>query len=147
MTRIAINKNNALPTFIDRFFQLDPFFNGESWGNLSAELPAVNIQETDQGFVLELAVPGRKKEDFKIELNEQTLRISSEQHKQEAEKSEDGRFTRREFGYQAFSRSFQLPQSIDSQAIEARYEAGILRIQLHKKEEARVKGPRLIDIL
>lgn len=147
MTRFAINKNNTLPTFIDRFFQLDPFFNGENWGNLSAELPAVNIQETDQGFVLELAVPGRKKEDFKIELNEQTLRISSEQRKEEAEKSEDGRYTRREFAFQAFSRSFQLPQSIDNQAIEARYEAGILRIQLHKKEEARVKGPRLIDIL
>lgn len=146
MTRIAFNKNNTVPTFIDRFFQLDPFFNGEVLGNMSNDLPAVNIQETAQAFVLELAVPGRKKEDFKIELNDQTLRISSEQRMQEEEKSEDGRYTRREFGYQAFSRSFQLPQSIDSQAIEARYEAGILRILLHKKEEAREKGPRLIDI-
>ncbi len=149
MTLVKFNKSETLPNFIDRFFQGDPF-PGTDFFQAShlpqMKLPAVNILEKADSFLVELAVPGRKKEDFKIELNDQLLTISSETSTEKEEKDKDGKFTRREFGFQTFSRSFTLPQSIDAQRIEARYEDGVLRLELAKKEEAKEKGPRLIDI-
>lgn len=149
MTLVKFNKTENLPSFIDRFFQGDPFLSGEFFNqhkSIHHHMPAVNIAEHADAFVVELAVPGRKKEDFSIEVHEQTLTIKGESKMENEEKDNQGRFTRREFGYQAFSRSFQLPLTIDAQRIDAQYEAGVLQITLAKKEEAKDKGPRSIEI-
>ncbi len=147
MTLVKFQKPQTLPDFIDRFFNSDPFFGNDLLRNAATSfVPAVNIRENSEGFTLELAVPGRKKEDFKIELHEQTLTISSEKKEQHEETDAHGKFTRREFGYSSFSRAFHLPHSIDAQRIEAVYEDGVLRITLAKKEEAKDKGPRQISI-
>jgi HSP20 family protein len=149
MTLVKFNKTDNLPNFIDRFFQGDPFLSSEIFNQhkgLQHAMPAVNIAEQTDAFIVELAVPGRKKEDFSIEVHEQTLTIKGESKAEQEEKNNQGRYTRREFSYHAFSRSFQLPQTIDPQRIDAQYEAGVLQITLAKKEEAKDKGPRNIAI-
>ncbi len=107
------------------FFDDDRFFNTRSWN-----LPAVNVVESDNSFELELAVPGMKKEDFIIEVNEGILTISSEN---EMEKEvEEKNYTRKEYSYNSFSRSFTLPKNVNAEKIEARYENGILHMFLPK---------------
>lgn len=128
----------------------DTFFNEDMlnfptkvnhWKNSS---PSVNIKETEENFSLELAAPGLTKEDFNLELNEDILTISSEK-KVENEETKDN-YTRREFSYQSFKRSFSLPESVDSANINAKYENGILNIVLPKKEEAKPQPVRMIEI-
>jgi HSP20 family protein len=102
----------------------------------TGNLPAVNIHEDEKQFVLEFAVPGMNKEDFKINLEEQVLTVSSET-KEEKEEQEDN-FTRREFYYNGFSRSFTIPDNIDTNKIKADYKDGILKITLPKSKEARL---------
>lgn len=125
-----------------RFSRL-PFHNGlfDNMENLldtprTGNLPAVNIHEDEKQFVLEFAVPGMNKEDFKINLEEQVLTVSSET-KEEKEEQEDN-FTRREFYYNGFSRSFTIPDNIDTNKIKADYKDGILKITLPKSKEARL---------
>ena len=125
-----------------RFSRL-PFHNGlfDNMENLldtprTGNLPAVNIHEDEKQFVLEFAVPGMNKEDFKINLEEQILTVSSET-KEEKEEQEDN-FTRREFYYNGFNRSFTIPENIDTNKIKADYKDGILKITLPKSKEARL---------
>ena len=134
------------PSFFDRFFENDWF----DWGNrdfsdTNSTLPAVNIKESAENFEVEVAAPGLEKKDFKIELDHDVLTISSEK-KDEKESEEGQEFTKREFSYQSFSRSFTLPNTADSEKIEATYENGILRVVIAKKEEAKTKPPRQISI-
>ncbi len=107
-----------------------------SFDKKEGTIPAVNIHENDKQFVLEFAVPGMKKEDFKIGLDNQVLTVHTE-NKEENEESKDN-FTRREFFYNSFSRSFTLPKSIDTAKIKADYTDGILTISLPKSKEARL---------
>jgi len=133
--------------FFDDFFRRDL----ADWGfqNHSATqttLPAVNIVESHDGFVVEMAAPGMHKEDFKIELENETLKIMSER-RDTREMKEEERYTRREFSYMAFERTFRLPKSVvDDSKIIAKYEDGILKIQIPKREEARTRPPRMIEI-
>ena len=92
-----------------------------------------------------MAAPGMVKEDFKVEVNQGILSVSSEK-RVENQEAESDRYTRREFSYQAFCRSFSLPSSVDSDKIMAKYENGILKVHIPKKEEAKPKPVRLIDI-
>lgn len=138
---------------IDDFFKmsntLDSFLKNDFFGSqnaASASLPAVNIKETEESFHVELAAPGMKKDDFKIELENNVLRISSEQKEQHEEKDEKGKYSRREFSYQSFQRTFNLPNTIESNSIKAKYEEGILVIDLPKREEAKEKPSRTILI-
>ena len=123
-----------------------------NWGlnNNSAtntSIPAVNIRETNDAFVVEMAAPGMAKDDFKIELDNNMLLISSEKQHESEENREDNHYTRREFSYQSFQRSFQLPKEVvDAEKIEARYENGMLHLVIPKKEEARQRPPRMIKI-
>ena len=107
-------------------------------------LPAVNIREEEKEFVLELAVPGMKREDFNIEVDDNVLTISMER-KDEHEESDSG-YTRREFKYTNFKRAFTLPETVNEDAIEAQYKDGILRFSLPKKQEALPKPKRLIEV-
>ena len=99
----------------------------------SGDIPAVNIKEEKDKFVLELAAPGMKKDDFKINLDNYQLTISAETKSEKKEKEDS--YTRREFVYNSFSRSFTLPKTIDIDKIKADYRNGILDIVLPKKEE------------
>jgi HSP20 family protein len=112
--------------------------------NTGMTLPKVNIKETPEAFVVDMAVPGLKKSDFHIDLDNQVLSISTEM-KEENEHKEDN-YTRREFGYSSFKRSFTLPESVDDSKIDAKYKDGILSILLPKKEEAKQKPARSIKI-
>jgi HSP20 family protein len=106
----------------------------------------VNIKETNDAFDVEVAAPGMKKDDFKVELDGNMLTISSEKT-DEANEKEGERYSRREFSYQSFQRTFQLPKDVvDSDKIEARYENGLLHLVIPKKEEAKQRPPRMIQI-
>ena len=125
-------------------FHRQPFYNGLLNGfendvfkhQNNDDVPAVNIQEDEKQFLLELAVPGMKKDDFKIDLENQVLTISSE-IKEETEETENN-YTRREFVYNSFSRSFTLPKSIVAEKIKADYKDGILKISLPKNKETKL---------
>lgn len=110
----------------------------------SGMVPAVNIREREDHFLLELAAPGMKKDDFKIKLDNNVLTISSEQ-KEESEETKE-KFTRKEFFYQSFSRSFTLPKSVDLDKIKADYNNGVLSLNMPKREEAKVAINREIAI-
>jgi HSP20 family protein len=126
---------------------MNEFFKPDWFGGLenhAATLPAVNIKESEIGFELELAIPGKKKEDFNIEVDNDVLTVSMET-KSEDETSEEN-YTRREFSYTSFKRSFTLPETVDNEKIKASYENGILTFKLPKKEDALPKPKRLIEI-
>ena len=129
---------------------LDDIFNRDlpsvftSNFNTGMSLPKVNIKETADAFMVEMAVPGLKKSDFHIDLDNQVLSISTET-KEESEHKE-GNYTRREFGYSSFKRTFNLPESVNDEKIDANYKEGILSILLPKKEEAKQKPARSIKI-
>lgn len=142
-------KSNLLPT-VSKFFDDDwnSLFNwsNRNYTNNLATLPSVNIRETVDEYCVEVAAPGMKKEDFQIELDDNTLTIKSEV-KQEKESKEGESFTRKEFNYQSFQRSFNLnSRVVDDQNIKATYQDGILSLSLPKKEEAKKKPVRQIEI-
>lgn len=144
---MTLVRASQAPSFFDRVFD-DDLFNWFSnrMASHNESVPAVNIKEEDEAFEVELAAPGMAKEDFHIELDKDVLTISSEHKEEQEDKQEDERFTRREFSYQSFSRSFTLPQSADGDKIEARYDNGVLYIHIPKKEEARPKPAKRIAI-
>jgi len=126
----TISTRSFRPFYMPGFFDDDllPMSN-----NRSNSLPAVNIREDEKRFILDLAVPGIEKKDLKIEFHEDILTISSE-IKNESEESSDG-YKRKEFSYSSFSRSFQIPENINKDKIEANYKDGILSVALPKAEE------------
>lgn len=110
-------------------------------------LPRVNISETDEEFKVELAAPGMKRDDFNVALDNDMLVISAEvkQLKKEGD-HDDSTFTRREFRYESFRRSFHLPNTVEADKIKANYKDGVLRLVIPKKEEAKRKPPKQIKI-
>lgn len=108
--------------------------------------PSVNIMEEADQYSIQLAAPGLTKADFNVEVDKDQLIISSEIKKDTEEKSEDDSFTKREFNYSSFKRSFHLSDKVDASGIDATYKNGILTISLPKKEEAKEKEPTVIDI-
>jgi HSP20 family protein len=143
-----VKRNELFPAwsrFFNDFFDKDLLdWSDKHFSNTNTTLPAVNIKESDNGFEVEMAVPGMSKNDFQINLENNTLCISSEK-KSENENKESG-YSRKEFSYQSFSRSFSLPDSADEGSIKAKYENGILMISIPKREEAKPKPPRAISI-
>lgn len=105
---------------------------------VSLQIPAVNIFETENDFQLEVAVPGLKKEDFKLNLEKNVLNISAEVKNESTD--ENKRISRKEFSFSSFTRAFTLPQTVDFNSIEATYVDGILKITLAKKEEAKIQS-------
>jgi HSP20 family protein len=137
-----IKRNDVLfPSLMNEIFKPD-WFGGMD--NFKTHLPAVNIKENEKDYELQLAVPGRKKEDFQIEVNENLLTISSETKSEENVENEN--FTRREFSFASFKRAFTLPETIDEDNIKATYVDGILTFNLPKKEEALPKPKRMIEL-
>lgn len=129
--------------FGDRLWTSD-LFDIDFWNSKSRE-PALNIKETDDHFEIELAAPGFSKKDFEINVDHGYLNISAQ--KSESKKEKDENYTRKEFSYNSFTRSLQLPESIKEEAIKAHYQNGILSFNLAKKEEAKKHKPKKIEIL
>lgn len=147
---MALVKRNVFPAFpsiFDDVFTRD-FLNGSKvpmLGSEDATSPAVNIKEDEKNFIVEVAIPGLDKKDFKVELDNDTLTISSEKETENEEKKEN--YTRKEFSYSSFKRVFTLPENMtDGDKVNATYDAGILSVRIPKKEEAIKKPVRLIDI-
>ncbi|SMP26023.1 heat shock protein Hsp20 [Algoriphagus winogradskyi] len=110
-------------------------------------LPSVNIIETGNDFKVEMAVPGMKKEDFKVELDNNTLSIQAEiSSESEDNFNEPARYARKEFSYQSFRRTFYLPNTVENEKIEATYQDGILCLIIPKREEAKKKPVKTIQI-
>lgn len=146
----SLSKNNSTPNALSWSSLIDDIFNRDlpsvfsSNFNTGISLPKVNIKESADEFIVEMAVPGLKKSDFKIDLDNNMLSISTETEI-ENEKNEEN-YTRREFGYSSFKRAFTLPDSVNEDEIDASYNDGILKITLPKKEEAKQKPARTISI-
>ncbi len=117
------------------------FFNNSYSPALS---PSANIKETDTAYAIELAIPGFTKDNFKIEVRDRVLEVSSVSDTAHEEKKEN--YIRKEFSYSSFNRTFRLPRTVDADQISATYENGVLTLDLPKKEEAKVKEPRLISV-
>ena len=141
--------NNQFPditSFFDDFFGGD-FFNTPSFPNRRSSTPAVNVKENESEYVIEVAAPGMKKDDFKVEINNNVLSISAEVEDQSEEKDDEKGYTRREFCYSSFNRSFSIPKNeVDESKINAKYKDGLLTITLHKRDEAKPKPSRVIEI-
>ena len=119
------------------FFDNDSFFE-------EVAVPAVNVKEGDKNFNIELAVPGMKKDDFKISIDKGLLSISSEKKESNEEKKE--KYTRKEFSYHSFKRNFTLPENVDSENVSAKYEDGVLSIVLNKKSPTKAKETKAIKV-
>jgi HSP20 family protein len=138
--------SNQFPTLFDRFFDNDLFdWSNKNFSLTNTTLPSVNILEDDNSYEVEMAAPSLNKDDFKIELNNDVLTISSEKQT-ENETKEGQRYTRKEFSYQSFSRSFTLPDSVDNDKIKAKYENGVLRVIIPKREDAKPRPVKQIAI-
>jgi HSP20 family protein len=137
-----VNFNSGINSVFDDLFNnsLSNFVGSD----FASNVPSVNISESPDDFKIELAAPGLQKGDFDINVEKNTLTISAK--KEVSSEVNKEKFTRKEFGYSSFSRSFQLPEGVESNAIEANYENGILGIVLPKKEEAKELPPRVIEV-
>jgi len=125
------------------FFDNENFLDGD-WLRRAQMTPAVNVHEKDKEFEIEMAVPGMKKSDFKIETENSTLTISSEKEEESEEKKAD--YMRKEFSYNSFSRSFSLPENCMEDKISANYQEGILKVTIPKKVVAKEKLTRPIEV-
>jgi len=137
------------PSTMENFFnrEIESFFPDRFYGtNALGQTPAVNVVENKEGFRIEVAAPGLKKEDFKLHLNNNRLTISAQKQSEAAEANKEEKYTRHEFSYRSFQRTFTLPQSVNGEAVEATYTDGILHVSLPKREEAKVKPAREIAI-
>jgi len=135
----------VFPSLFDDFFTRDWFSGSTPAGTGRTTIPAVNIVENDGAFMVEVAAPGMKKDDFHIELDNHVLTISAE-FKHE-DKVEDKTYTRREFNYTSFRRSFTLPENtVNEDKIKASYDDGVLNLEIPKREEAKAKPVRTIKI-
>ena len=146
MSLIKTTKNgNFFPSVISDFFDTDKFFNPR-WleKEFQNTVPPVNIKENGKEFHIELAIPGFNKSDFKINVEDDILTISAE--KKEEKKEDNERFTKREFSYNSFSRSFTLPQTANGDKIDAKYVDGILQLSVPKKEVTKRLPKREVKI-
>lgn len=125
---------------------IENFFNTDVGDMLSERgtLPSVNVKESKEDYRLEVAAPGLDKNDFNLQIDNNILTISAE--KEEKQEKKEEAYNRKEFSYTSFSRSFTLPDVVEHDKIEANYRDGILHICIPKKEEAKVKASKRIDI-
>ncbi len=140
-------ESKSIHNFFDDFITKHLFdWTDRNFAAIGSNLPSVNLKETDTEIEVELAAPGMKREDFKVEVDNDMLMISSEKEEKKEEVSKKENFIRREFNYQSFSRTFSLPETIDENKIEANYKDGILHVVVGKKEGAKKRALKSIPI-
>ena len=144
MQLLKVNNNpvqKSISNVFDEFFDEFPALSGKEWGS-NWNFPPVNIHDSGNAYHLELSVPGRSKEDFKISVENGLLTISFE--KKEEAKQEDYKTIRREFSFKSFKRSFNLDDSVDANNIQAKYENGLLKLLIPKKEQEKASSKQII---
>ncbi len=148
MNSLVKTNGKLLPSLLNDFLA-DNWMDSTlgQWKSIGSTLPAVNVKETDDDFQIEVAAPGMKREDFHLELDNNVLCISSEVQSGNEQKDEKDRYLKREFSYQSFQRNFSLPENqVDREKIEATYRDGILHITVPKRDEAKPRPPKRIQI-
>ena len=147
LARLSNNTFPSFPSLFDRFFDGELMdWNSSNYSSTETTLPAVNVKENENEFLIDIAAPGMNKKDFKVDYDNGRLTISSE-HKNEKETKEGEKITRREFSYQSFQRSFTVSENmVKADKISANYENGILHITLPKREEVKPKPAKQIQI-
>jgi HSP20 family protein len=140
MNLIKWNRNPLMTDLFEDFLDTMPLggYRNQGW------CPAVNIKDNDSSYEIEFAVPGLKKEDFKISLENNLLTVSSEKEEKNEETNE--KYTRKEFSYRSFSRSFTLPKAVETEKISAAYTDGLLTVTVPKKAEDNTKLIKEIEI-
>lgn len=149
MSLIKSNRSRlgSLPVLFDEFLNNDLFDWNAPVNSGGTTIPSVNIRESADNYQVEMAAPGMRKEDFDIKMDGNVLTISSEKQSEKQEGTEEDKYSRQEFSYESFYRSFRLPKDVvDADKIMAKYEDGILRLTIPKKEEAKQKQPRSIKV-
>jgi len=129
-----IKDNGGILTPWNDFFNVDNFFDKPWFKKFENGFPAVNIAENDKNYEVEVVAPGFKKEDFKLKVDDDVLTISAESRSERKEDDNKKEYTRREYSYSSFTRSFHLPDSVKDDAIEASYKDGILQLELPKSK-------------
>ena len=140
MKTLAKRNGDLFPSFVSDFFSTSPFLGSGLFdvdmdllpSRLGVTVPSANVRETEKEYLIELAAPGLTKKDFKIEIDNGVLNISAE--KEEEKKNKENGYTRKEYSYSSFSRSFSIPENSKTEKIDAKYEDGVLKITLPKKE-------------
>ena len=148
LVRTNGNMFPSIPSLLDNFFTDDWIDSSLSnWRTSGASLPAVNVRETNDDYHIEVAAPGMKRDDFKVQLDNNVLTMSSQREEKQEDNSQNGEYSRREFSYQSFQRSFSLPESkVEGEKIASRYVDGGLHITIPKREEAKVKPAKQIKV-
>ena len=142
------NRNRLFPSWnndsLKSFLSNDDFFNNDFFEEDSL-MPAMNVKEHEKDFEIEFAAPGFSKKDFEVTINENILNVCGKKKKETEEKEED--YTRKEFSYNSFKRSMQLPKSVNAdQNVKAIYKDGILKLNLQKKDEVKAKPKKVIEV-
>ena len=142
------NKTGLKPMFSD-LFDLDRFWDNDLmpsslFGSVALTIPSVNIKEGKNEFVIEMGAPGFERNDFEVEVENGNVIISCD--KEIEVKDEDENYTRREYNYNSFKRSFMLPDTVDADKIKASYKNGILNVELPKKEDAKMKPRKTVKV-
>jgi HSP20 family protein len=145
-------RTGGVPSLFQDFFNNNPLFKRDVFdfdmdmppSRLGINVPTANITENRKEYIVELAAPGLDRKDFNIELDEQTLTISAE--KEMEEKKEEEQFSRKEYSFQSFKRTFYIPQAIKEDKIEAKYDKGVLKVIMPKLKETQTKTVQRIEI-
>jgi HSP20 family protein len=145
MSTKALTRVERTPALFDDFLKpWNEWFNGGGFFDRTFNMPAVNVTEDKNEYLVSLAAPGMKKDDFRIDVDGNMLTISSE--KEDTKEEKDKKYTRKEYNYSSFSRSFTLPNEVNMEKIDARYEDGVLKISLPRKEEAKNASAKQIAV-
>lgn len=139
-----IKSNPKFPSLFTDLLDYDKFFGNDFFKGFETSMPAANVIEGEKSYKIELAIPGFKKEDVKVNIENEILTISAETKSEKDDKNE--KYTRKEFSYNSFTRSFQLPKTANSDKVDAKYENGLLKLEVAKKDEAIKQGRKEISI-
>ncbi len=138
-------QSEAVPSMFNDFFRpWNEWFDNGGFMGRTLSMPAVNISEAKDSYLVSLAVPGMKKDDFKVDVEGNMLTISSE--KSETKEANEEKYTRKEYNYSSFSRSFTIPDDVEIEKIDARYQDGELKLTLPRKEEAKKSSAKKISV-
>jgi HSP20 family protein len=148
---LTTKKNGGLPSLVSDFFGASlfdrDFFDLDSDlfpSRLGINVPTANVMETNKEFKLELAAPGLERKDFNVEIENHVLKISAEKEEEKSEKN--GGYSRREYSFNSFSRSFSLPENVKEGSIDAKYENGVLKVSIPKEKETSVKPAQKVTV-